>query len=137
MKDRQDTFCGLGASMVAEILHLAKIHPLERASFVFTQGDSRLTRLAIVDAISQFISWIQGHEYSIRVPPTSSSVSAFDVNRSITRYIVGTTHVYRKTQGKARIPLDMYEALVKKSLVTRTPAKNDPGHRLLPVFMWK
>jgi len=60
-------------------------------------------RQSIVVAIGQFIGWLISLENSAQVPSTSSSISAFDVNQSITRYIVENTHVYRKTGWKAKI----------------------------------
>ena len=134
-------FCGLGACMVAEVLHTAMIHPLQIASSIFCRGhlfgpEVKL-RQAIVAAIGQFSSWITSQEYSARVSSTSSSVSAFDVNRSITKYIVDNTHVYRKTGGRAKISLDLYKALVEKNLVTVTLDRHEPRHKYLPVYMWK
>lgn len=49
-RSHQKTFCGLGASMVIEVLHLARIHPLEQACNLFDQGGQR-QRHQLVEAI--------------------------------------------------------------------------------------
>lgn len=85
------------------------------------------------------MEWIGGPEYLKKVPATETSLSAFDISRSVTRYICGHTHVYRKTQGKAHVKPDVYDLLVSEGLVKPKPltGHRDPRFRYLPVFIWR
>ena len=47
----QNIFCGLGALMIIEVLHDARIHPLTQANFIFNSTDQQELRRRIIQAI--------------------------------------------------------------------------------------
>jgi hypothetical protein len=134
------------ATSLIRVVSVSVISWLKLSSKWFWRTQSDDLKLIVYTTSRTFIDMITSPEYMRRVPPKSSSYSAFDINRSITKIIVDSTHVYRKTQGRAKIPLALYENLLADGLIEEPPlppAKKGQSYKpptffkYLPVRMWR
>ena len=142
---KQSVFNGFGACTTNELLHLARIHPLERATWIFNHSDHHKRLPA---ALQQLWDIFSGPSYHLNIPSiTAPTGSTFHNPSGPTLYRVKITKVYRKTAGTgtARVPLDLYQTLLAQGQIDPLPvspssigrARQASQWRVLPVQVWK